>query len=322
MIDDTDLFGDPLRDPPRAPLADRFLMPPFSVLNAREGEWQSRKTRWLAMGIQSEIGRKDDHFDSTMANISLGMAPELVERFTSSGSGTSVFDPVLCELLYRWFCPQGGVVIDPFCGGSVRGIVAACMKRPYWGCDLREEQIAANREQGAKLLKPDLPQPTWVCGDARNELAQESDAPYCVDFIFSCPPYFDLEIYSDLTEDLSNMTWSHFCEAYLDIIEKACRRLKNNRFACFVVSDVRNKQTGVYRDLPGVTKACFAKAGLPLYNDAVLVTSVGSLPVRAAVSFEATRKLGRTHQNVLIFLKGNADIAAARCRATLAPAQK
>jgi hypothetical protein len=38
---------------------------------------------------------------------------------------TSIFDPVLCEIAYRWFCPSGGTVLDPFAGGSVRGIVAS-----------------------------------------------------------------------------------------------------------------------------------------------------------------------------------------------------
>ena len=45
-------------------------------------------------------------------------------------SGTSIFDPVLCELAYRWFCPPGGVVLDPFAGGSVRGIVASKLGLP------------------------------------------------------------------------------------------------------------------------------------------------------------------------------------------------
>jgi len=43
----------------------------------------------------------------------------------STASGTSIFDPVLCEIAYRWFCPAGGMVLDPFAGGSVRGIVAS-----------------------------------------------------------------------------------------------------------------------------------------------------------------------------------------------------
>ena len=42
---------------PAGSLADRFMCPPFSVLNAREGWWQSRKRAWLALGIKSELGR-------------------------------------------------------------------------------------------------------------------------------------------------------------------------------------------------------------------------------------------------------------------------
>jgi len=38
-------------------LAERFGVPPFSVLDARQGYWQERKAAWLALGIQSEIGR-------------------------------------------------------------------------------------------------------------------------------------------------------------------------------------------------------------------------------------------------------------------------
>ncbi len=38
-------------------LSDTFLVPPFSVLDARSGYWQDRKREWLALGIESEIGR-------------------------------------------------------------------------------------------------------------------------------------------------------------------------------------------------------------------------------------------------------------------------
>ncbi len=41
----------------RPSLADRFLVPPFSVLDARQGYWQDRKRAWLSLGIQSELGR-------------------------------------------------------------------------------------------------------------------------------------------------------------------------------------------------------------------------------------------------------------------------
>jgi len=42
---------------PSQTLAERFGIPPFSVLNAREGWWQNRKRAWIDLGIRSELGR-------------------------------------------------------------------------------------------------------------------------------------------------------------------------------------------------------------------------------------------------------------------------
>jgi hypothetical protein len=41
----------------RATLAERFIIPPFSVFDTRQGYWQTRKRAWLSIGIRSEIGR-------------------------------------------------------------------------------------------------------------------------------------------------------------------------------------------------------------------------------------------------------------------------
>lgn len=49
--------GQQEENPLRVKLADRFGIPPFSVMSAREGWWQDRKRAWLALGIQSELGR-------------------------------------------------------------------------------------------------------------------------------------------------------------------------------------------------------------------------------------------------------------------------
>ena len=48
------------------------------------------------------------------------------------------------------------------------------------------------------------------------------------------------------------------------------------------------------------------------YNEAILVTCVGSLPLRAGKTMRASRKLGKTHQNILVFLKGDAKKAVAK----------
>jgi 1-aminocyclopropane-1-carboxylate deaminase/D-cysteine desulfhydrase-like pyridoxal-dependent ACC family enzyme len=668
--------------PARPSLADRFIVPPFSVLDARQGYWQERKRQWLGVGIQSEIGRgsenlsmshpyttenRDFYTQKTKLETELGREltsadavallrerglalasqreantqrikgklpaaiggqPLPLDRMANGRSpartfaqdlmrgehtvgalsgaahgstpphgatvtqaadgtqeyrpsnGTSIFDPVLCELAYRWFTPDGAAILDPFAGGSVRGIVAAMLGKRYTGIDLRAEQIAANEAQAGVIIGGDTPEPdtapavtdpdaltpveyrrgVWVkrddlfeingvrggkaratlalsqgapgvvsCGSrispqleraayvaqalgipchihtasgaltpelknaqaagaelfqhkpgyltvvnkraaddaaalgwlnipygavssvtadvTRKQVAnlpadaqrivitagsgislagvlwgmddaglripvigvqvggsvesvldeyapsdwrdtvtlvdtgtpyetpaavttwagialdphyeakcipflQEGDvfwiiaarksvtrratsaasggiaprwvvgdsqhvgtlAPAEYDFVFSCPPYFDLEIYSDDPADLSNMTYEQFADVYRRIIAEACAMLKPDRFACFVVGDVRDKR-GNYRDFPGLTIEAFQAAGLSLYNEAILVTSVGSLPIRVGKQMEAGRKLGKTHQNVLVFVKGDGKKAAQACGA-------
>ena len=224
-------------------------------------------------------------------------------------AGTSIFDPVLCELAYRWFSPVGGVVLDPFAGGSVRGIVAAKLGRQYVGVDLRPEQIDANRQQAAQICGDGMA-PTWTVGDSRNiaDLCKGVEA----DLLFSCPPYADLERYSDDERDLSTMDYPLFREAYRQIIAAACGMLKADRFACFVVGEVRSKR-GAYYNFLGDTVQAFLDAGLSYYNEAILITACGSLPIRAAKQMQASRKLGKTHQNVLVFVKGDGKKAAQAC---------
>lgn len=223
-------------------------------------------------------------------------------------TGTSIFDPVLCELVYRWFCPAGGTVLDPFAGGSVRGVVASKMGLRYVGVDLSARQLAANREQAAGICDGTMPE--WRCGDS-TEMADIA-ADVAADMVFTCPPYGDLEIYSDDPADLSTMTYDNFIDAYRRIIIAALGRLRTNRFACFVVGDFRGKD-GYLRNFDGDTVRAFADAGARLYNRAVLVTATGSLPIRAGRAFAANRKLGKTHQDILIFCNGDWRKAAEAC---------
>ena len=227
-----------------------------------------------------------------------------VEPASEIISGTSIFDPVLCELIYRWFCPPGGLVLDPFAGGSVRGIVAAILGREYIGYDLSERQVEANRAQAAEICNGVTP--VWVHADAKT-----LDVPQLgADMVFSCPPYANLERYSDDPLDLSTMPYGAFIEAYREIIAKACAQLQDDRFACFVVGEVRDSK-GRYRGFVPDTVRAFQDAGLALYNEMILVTAVGSLPIRVRKQFEGARKVGKTHQNVLVFLKGDPKRATA-----------
>lgn len=230
----------------------------------------------------------------------------------SLASGTSIFDPVVCEAAYTWFCPPGGTVLDPFAGGSVRGIVASKLGLNYVGVDLSARQIEANCAQGA-LLCEDNP-PRWING---NSLEIEALAGVAVgqgaDLVFSCPPYADLEVYSDDPRDLSYMDYAQFRDVYAQIIAASLRLLKPNRFACFVIGEVRDKKTGFYYGFVPDTINAFVAGGAGYYNEIILETAIGSLPIRAGKQFQATRKIGKTHQNILVFCKGDPRKAADAC---------
>ena len=305
-----DLFGDAIEQEGRGELQKKFTIPPFSILNAREGLRQERKRAWLALGIQSEVGRNRGlkglataYSVSRTSQSSSGLV-RVAENAQQTKDETSIFDPVLCELAYTWFCPPGGQIIDPFAGGSVRGIVAHKLGYKYWGCDLRQEQIEANETQGQEICGDSGP--VWACGDAMDELTILPDE--YADFVFTCPPYGSLEVYSDDERDLSNMEHHTFIANYKRIILRACKKLKNNRFAAIVVGDFRDKK-GNYRNFVSDTIAAFREQGLHLYNEVILVTAIGSLPIRITKQFDASRKIGKTHQNLLIFVKGDGKAA-------------
>lgn len=303
--------------PPK--LREPLKIPPLSVLDARSGYWQARKKAWKSLGIQSELGRgenldyrsKNKEYKANEHAASSGaLHTRIGEAYgRKEMTGTSIFDPVLCEVAYRWFSPEGGRVLDPFAGGSVRGIVAAKLGRSYVGIDLSPYQVEANREQADKICKGDPYRPVWRVGDSKNiEEICKDDPP--VDFVFTCPPYYDLEVYSKDERDISNAgTYEDFVNTYSSIIYEACKQLKDDRFAAIVVGDIRDKK-GFLREFAWEdTVAAFEYAGLTLHNRAVLVTVLGTAPVRAAKQFSASRKAVRTHQWFLIFIKGDPERA-------------
>lgn len=290
-----DLFGNEIIED--VLLRDKFLEPPFSVLDTRQGSWQNRKRKWQSLGMKSEVGRADELTYTGAASKFDYYRVKEGKRDKTDEQSTSIFDPALTELMYNWFCPENGAILDPFAGGSVRGIVANYLGYKYTGLELRQEQVDSNREQALNIL-PIENQPQWYCGDSDKLLNDNWQMKF--DFIFSCPPYADLEVYSNLPEDLSNMDYKDFVIKYRSIIQKALKLLKPNCYAVFVVGEVRDKE-GFYYDFVGDTKKAFIDAGAKLYNDAILLNVVGSASMRASKVFEASKKLTKIHQNVLVF---------------------
>lgn len=306
--------------PANASLNDRFIVPPFSILDTRKGYWQERKKKWReligdngesrndTLITSPEIKYKDLYQRTRQHREELGITfkeyldkyvpDDVKEREASKvlSAGVSLLDPVMAEIVCRWFGQDNCKTFDCFAGDSVFGYVSAHLGNEFVGIELRPEQARLNNERVEGMTA------RYINDDGQN-VAQHI-APDSQDLLFSCPPYFDLEKYSDLENDASNQdSYEDFIKILENAFKAAVGCLKDNRFAVIVVGDVRDKSTGFYYDFCGDIKRIFKEAGMPLYNEIILVETGASTALRAGRYMES-RKVAKMHQNILVFYKG------------------
>src|SRR5882672_8553149 len=149
----------------------------------------------------------------------------------------SVFAAPLVEwILLRYAGPPGGRVLDAFAGGPPRAVVASIMGYRYVGYEIRQVQIKENK----KLLKELGLEAEYILADGRflhSNIGQ-------FDFALTCPPYYDLEKYSDQPDDLSNLSsyWEFNASMWFTAQSHAAV-MKPGSYVCIVVGLFRDKKT-------------------------------------------------------------------------------
>jgi DNA modification methylase len=277
-------------------LTDKYVVPPLSVLDVKQSYWKNRRKEWLSLGIESELGRNEN----------LLQLSELLQR---KQNGTSIFDPVLCECMYLWFSRENDKILDCFAGGSVRGIVASKLNRHYTGVDLSKNQIGHNIVQ-ANAICDKLYAPKYINS---NSVEIDSVVKDKYNLLFSCPPYFNLEVYSEDPADISTMNYEDFTDDYSTIIKKSVNLLEDDSFAVFVVGEVRKKDSigeniGFVQD----TIKHFKDVGCLYYNEMILLQEPATAAMRSNNYMDSSRKIAKCHQNVLVFVKGDPKKAVER----------
>lgn len=258
---------------------------PWTVLRKDSKDWQRQRKQLIEQHALDDRGGRPD------AAIYTGAKTKSHQRISG---GASVFDPALAQCLTAWYTPPGGTIIDPFAGGPTRGVIAHSLGRNYMGIDLMQSQVEYNHTHHKG--------PQWRHGDALTALRSLPDASF--DAALTCPPYWDLERYSDDPRDLSTMGKAEFLDTHAKIITETARVLKEDSFAVWIIGDKRDKH-GHLAGLPWHTIEAFEQAGMPLVNDHILVTPVGSKFWTLGRTFRATRTATRLHQYVLVFIKGD-----------------
>lgn len=208
----------------------------------------------------------------------------------------SVFPaPVVEWILLRYGGPKGGKVLDAFAGGPPRGMVSGLMGYEYHGYEVRQEQIDENMGVIGRLgivgVNYHLSDGIQLAGD---------HGPY--DCALTCPPYFNLEVYSNQYDDISNLkTYEAFDTAILLCAKNHFKQMKPGAFACIIVGPFRDKK-GEIIDFPAHTAVNFQKAGFTYHQQIVLSKNFGSAAKRSTNAWKG-KKLVPIHEFLLVFRK-------------------
>lgn len=211
-----------------------------------------------------------------------------------NGGKCSVFNPHLAQMILSAYAPLNGKIYDPFGGGGTRGYIATKMGYDYTGVELREEEY--NRV--LKQMEQWNIKFNFILADSMQYLPNKR-----YDFIFTCPPYYDLELYSDLKNDLSNAkTYNDYLLMLKKVINNCYKLLKEDTFAVFVVGNFRNKK-GELEHLNGDLIKLAKEVGFKLWDE-LIWEGASSVALTRCGKFEKNRKSVRMHEYIIILKRG------------------
>lgn len=295
------LFGEEITEANN--LKQMFLIEPYSVINTRDHKWQRLKKMWKDILKENGETREEEAFlkrrNTGIQKRNNEIPTEKQKQFMYNDKNISLFDPVISQLCYEWFCVKGGYVIDCCAGDTMKGNVIAKLGGVFTGIELRKEQVEHNNIKAFYGAK-------WVCDTGENIINHININS--ADMILSCPPYFNLEVYSELENDISNSkSYDLFIKSLEKMYAESIKCLKNDSFACIVIQNIRKVKSQLYIDYypfkEDVIKI-FTNNGMAFYNDIVILKANGTAQMRA-IPYMNQKKIVPIHEYLLVFYKGN-----------------
>ncbi len=270
--EDTDLFGETHQ---RLSVAERIGFVPISVWKPN---W-SESTRLKAI-----IGDTGD----TRKLVGKKM------KLMGSKYEVSIFNPSLAQMILSAYCPPQAKIYDAFGGGGTRGFIATAMGHSYTGIEIRQEEVDRIKRQQDELKLPF----EIVCADSTQYAIEQNS----FDFSLSCPPYYDLEVYSEQAGDISNLgSYEEFLALLKLSLGVTYEGLKPGALCVWVVGNFRSK-TGELRHFNGDVVQLAKQVGFKLHDELIWWGASGSAALRAG-AFTANRKSVRVHEYLLILKK-------------------
>lgn len=206
----------------------------------------------------------------------------------------SEFHAGVAENIVRFWSLPGARIVDPFAGRATRAVVANKLGRDYWGYEISPKTHKRVNDHFQKLEI----NPTVHLGDGTTlEYTEDNFA----DFIYTCPPYYNIEEYESVNGQLSDCeTYDSFMGFIGRCADNCFRVLKNGAFCVWVVADFR--QDGKLVDFHGDTIKSFQKAGFD-YHDIIIMENISPFATLTTYQAACKRYAPKVHEYILVFRK-------------------
>lgn len=200
------------------------------------------------------------------------------------------FSPMRAKAIYEHYCPAGGVIYDYSAGYGGRMLGALCSKQDYTyiavepNLNTYNNLLTLGNYIEKTLNRTDRHHIYNVCSE---DFVLEAES---VDFIFSCPPFFKKELYSDE----KNQSTNKFSD-YNKWLENYVRPTIRNSYIAL-------KEQGVY----GVDILNYSYCGkdYPLIEDWIRIAQEEGFIYKDSVAVNSKyRKRTNEGENIYLFMK-------------------
>lgn len=289
-----------------------------NVWNSTKGDWLKMKREWnekieaagLKHGVSNpKFASREGAWQGSagMSNIVLSTKKikdgEIVhDQSKSLNANVSVLDPVICEVILRFFMPKNGCrVYNPFGGGVQMGFVTGSYEYEYLSSEIRQNQCDTNN-----AICQDFYNTKWLKSDTSKFTPKQK-----YDLIFTCPPYYKVEEYLDYDGkppigELNSMPdYEQFRNMLFKGYQNAIEVLNDNCFFVVMTGDSRDSK-GAYYGCEAEHELFFKSQGLHIYNRITYLECEFTRLAQAKKTLN-TRKFPKREQKILVFYKGNMD---------------
>lgn len=212
------------------------------------------------------------------------------------GKNYSEFNPTVAENILNFWSEKGDIIFDPF-AGRTRALISALKDRKYIGFEVSKDVY----NKTCKAIYP-------LCGETIPRLYNKDSFNLDtvslpeVDFIFSCPPYWNLETYESCKGQLSDINnYPSFLKRYKEILKKSVRLLKKDKYCALVVGDFRKR--GIFYNFHIDTINIMKELGLKLHDLVIIQSATFDIASRRFGGIKKHKMTAKVHEYLLVFKK-------------------